>query len=64
MNERLSALEQDIGFLKSLAVEGRPTPFVGGSILVGAGLIFGTASVGQWAAATGLIPALDRKSVV
>ncbi len=56
MNERLSALEQDIGFLKALAVEGRSTPFVGGSILVAAGLIFGTASLGQWAVETGLIP--------
>ncbi len=56
MNEQLSALEQDIGFLKALAVEGRSTPFVGGSILVAAGLIFGTASLAQWAVTTGHIP--------
>lgn len=56
MNERLSALEQDIGFLKALAVEGRPATLVGGSMLVAAGLTFAAASVGDWAAETGLIP--------
>jgi hypothetical protein len=56
MNERLSALEQDIGFLKALAVEGRSTTLVGGSILVAAGATFGLASLGQWAAASGLTP--------
>jgi len=56
MNDHLTALEQDIGFLKSLAVEGRPATLIGGSILVAAGLTFGAASLGQWAGLSGLIP--------
>ena len=56
MNDRLSALERDIGFLKALAVEGRPTTLIGGSILIAAGAIFGLASLGQWIALSGFIP--------
>lgn len=56
MNDRLSALEQDIGFLKALAVEGRSVTLVGGSILIAAGATFGLASLGEWAAVTGLAP--------
>jgi hypothetical protein len=56
MNDRLSALEQDIGFLKALAVEGRSTTLTGGAIMIAAGAIFGLASVGQWAALSGFVP--------
>jgi len=48
MNDRLSALEDDIGFLKALATEGRPATLVGGSILVAAGVIFGLARYSGW----------------
>jgi len=56
MNDRLAALEQDIGFLKALAMEGRSKTLVGGSILVAAGLTFGLTSVAQWALFSHLIP--------
>jgi hypothetical protein len=56
MNDTLRALEDDIRFLKDLAVEGRPATLVGGSILVAAGVIFSLASLGQWAAIESLIP--------
>jgi hypothetical protein len=59
MNDRLAALEEDIGFLKALATEGRPATLIGGSILVAAGLIFGLASLGQWAALEGFLPRLS-----
>ena len=56
MNDQLRALEQDIGFLKALAVEGRPSTLVGGSILIAAGVTFALASVAQWAGITGFVP--------
>jgi hypothetical protein len=56
MNDQLRALEQDIGFLKALAEEGRPSTLVGGSILVAAGLTFGLASIAQWAGLAGVVP--------
>jgi hypothetical protein len=59
MNERLSALESDIGYLKALAAEGSPATLVGGSIMATAGIIFGLASLGQWAGLAGYLPRLD-----
>ncbi|HEY2176938.1 MAG TPA: hypothetical protein VGH15_00020 [Caulobacteraceae bacterium] len=56
MNERLADLENDIGFLKALAVEGRSATLIGGSILIAAGTTFGLASLGQWAALSGFLP--------
>jgi len=56
MNDRLTALENDIGFLKALAEEGRSPTLVGGSIMIAAGIIFGLASLGQWALRNGLSP--------
>ena len=55
MNDHLRALEQDIGFLKALAVEGRPTTLIGGSLLIAAGVTFAIASLAQWAGMTGLV---------
>lgn len=49
MNDRLTALENDIGFLKALAEEGRSPTLVGGSIMIAAGVIFGLASLAEWA---------------
>lgn len=55
MNDKLQSLQDDIAFLKSLAEEGRAQPVLGGSIMVMAGVVFGAASIGHWAMATGLI---------
>lgn len=55
MNDQLRALEQDIGFLKALAVEGRPTTLIGGSLLIAAGITFAAASLAQWAGLSGLV---------
>lgn len=55
MNDKLQNLQEDIAFLKSLAEEGRAQPVLGGSIMVMAGVVFGAASIGHWAMATGLI---------
>jgi hypothetical protein len=54
-NDQIRSLKEDIGYMKALADEGATAPLVGGSILVAAGLIFGTASIGEWANAAGLI---------
>ncbi|MGH7022945.1 MAG: hypothetical protein ACREEB_05040 [Caulobacteraceae bacterium] len=59
MNEQLSTLESDIGFLKALATEGRSATLIGGSILIAAGVTFGLASVAVWAAVSGFLPMLS-----
>jgi hypothetical protein len=46
----------DIAWLKSLAEEGSKSPPQGGSILLAAGLIWGTASLAHWMVLSGLIP--------
>lgn len=43
-----NALRDDIAFLRVLAEEGRQVPFVGGPILLAAGLCFGSASLAIW----------------
>jgi hypothetical protein len=48
----------DIAWMRRLAEEGSETPMHGASILMAAGLIFGTASLFHWAEVTGQIPAL------
>ena len=45
----MKAIRDDIAFMRALAEEGRQAPLLGGSMLVSAGAIFGTASVFQWA---------------
>lgn len=55
MNDKLQTLQDDIAFLKTLAEEGRAPPTLGGSIMVAAGLVFGAASVAQWAMLIGLV---------
>ena len=49
MTEEMKALRDDIAFMRALAEEGRQAPLLGGSMLVSAGAIYGTASVFQWA---------------
>ena len=55
MTDHLHALQDDIGFLRSLAESGRTRGLAGGSVLVAAGGLFGLASIGHWAINQGLI---------
>jgi len=57
MTDDLQSLHADIAFLKGLAQDGRSTPLLGGSTLVAAGAIFGTASLAHWLVASGRIVA-------
>lgn len=45
----MKAIRDDIAFMRALAEEGRQAPLLGGSMLVSAGGIFGTAALLQWA---------------
>lgn len=56
MTQSLQALEEDISFLKALALEGRGPALLGGSTLVAAGAFFGAASLAHGALAIGLLP--------
>lgn len=46
--------DDDIAYIRTLAEEGRRTPLLSGPVLVAAALIFGGASLAQWAIQTGL----------
>jgi hypothetical protein len=52
----------DIAWIRSLAEEGAKAPLGGGRILMAAGVIYGLASLVQWAALTGLAPFSPRES--
>ena len=52
----------DIAWMRSLAQEGASAPLGGGAILMAAGLIYGAASLVQWAAIVGLTPFSPRES--
>ena len=54
-NDPTSTVQDDIAFMRSLAESGRNSPLLAGPIMVAAGLIFGTATLGHWAIATDLI---------
>lgn len=54
-NDQLKSLKDDIAYMKALADEGSQGPLLGGSILVMAGLVFGLASVVEWAMASDLL---------
>ena len=47
MTDQNSARE-DIAFMRALAEEGRNAPFVGGPVMLAAGLCFGSASLAVW----------------
>jgi len=49
------AVQDDIAYLRGLAHEGRNAPLLAGPILVTAGVVFGSASLGQWAIQAGVI---------
>jgi hypothetical protein len=55
MNEQISALKDDLAFMRTLAQEGRTPPLLGGAMLASAGVIFSLASLAQWAAMIRLI---------
>ena len=48
-NDQMQAIRDDLAYMRALADEGRRTPLLGGSILVAAGLIYGTAALAHWA---------------
>lgn len=51
----LRAMKDEIAYIKSLAEEGRRTPYLGGGILIAAGVIFGLASLLHWSVAIGVL---------
>ncbi len=57
-DDQIKSLREDITYMKALADEGSRGPLLGGAILVVAGLVFGVASVVEWAMTTGVL-ALD-----
>lgn len=46
----------DIAWLRTLAAEGANAPYRGASVMVSAGVLYGTASLLQWGQASGLLP--------
>ena len=61
-NDPMQAIRDDLAYMRALADEGRRAPLLGGSILVAAGLIYGTASLAHWAVMAGLLD-LPRSSL-
>ena len=55
MTRETQAIQDDIAYMRSLAHEGRHAPLLAGPILVTAAIVFGGASVGQWAFQSGMI---------
>lgn len=54
-HEKIEDPAGDIAWMRRLAEEGSATPMQGAGILLGAGLIYGTASLGHWAVFSDLI---------
>jgi hypothetical protein len=55
MTRETQGIQDDIAYMRSLAHEGRHAPLLAGPILVTAAIVFGGASVGQWAFQSGVI---------
>ena len=49
MTRETQVIQDDIAYMRSLAHEGRHAPLLAGPILVTAAIVFGGASIGQWA---------------
>jgi hypothetical protein len=64
MNDQISALRDDLSYMRELAEEGRTAPTLGGTMLVSAGVVFAIASVGQWTLASGAIVAGPWSSAI
>lgn len=56
-DDQIQTIKDDLSYMRDLADQGASGPLLGGSILVAAGLIFGSASIGEWAMSTGRIAA-------
>jgi len=56
MTEKTEDPVADIAWMRQLAEEGADAPMRGASILMSAGLIYGTASLFHWAQITGMVP--------
>jgi len=54
MTEKIEDPAADIAWMRRVAEEGRQAPMQGASILFAAGLLYGAASLGHWAVASGL----------
>lgn len=54
-NDQMQAIRDDLAYMRALADEGRRTPMLGGSILIAAGLIYGTAALLHWAVVADLL---------
>ena len=54
-DDQMKSVHDDIAYMRSLAQEGRNTPLLCGSVLVAAAVIFGAATLGQWAMAAGVL---------
>ena len=62
MTEKVEDPAADNAWMRRLAEEGRQAPMEGASILFGAGLLYGLASLGHWTVASGLA-GLDMSAV-
>ncbi len=62
MTEKIEDPAADIAWMRRVAEEGRQRPMQGASILFAAGLLYGVASLGHWAVASGLA-GLDMEAV-
>ncbi|HEX8471769.1 MAG TPA: hypothetical protein VF633_11715 [Brevundimonas sp.] len=62
LDTRPSDLTPDIAWIRSLAEEGSNAPLGGGRVLLAAGLIYGAASLFQWASIENLVPFSPRQA--
>jgi hypothetical protein len=53
--DQVQSVHDDIAYMKALVQEGRQAPLLAGPIMVAAAVVFGLASIGQWALASGLV---------
>lgn len=53
--DHLQSVREDIAYMRAMAEEGRHAPLLNGPIMVAAAVIFGGASIGQWAIQSGVL---------
>ncbi len=53
--EDIQSVHDDIAYMRALATDGRRAPLLGGSILIAAGLLFGSASIVHYGLDSGLL---------
>lgn len=54
-DDHLQSVREDIAYIRAMAEEGRHAPLLSGPIMVAAAVIFGGASVAQWAIQSGVL---------